>query len=103
MGAIVGEARTKKSAPFAFEDSHHACVKSWCIAGSKRHDAEAPFVAVGCEESKLFLIFGTNHDLMVSSLIVESDEKETASGVSEIVDSVVATRNRILERQGDLV
>jgi hypothetical protein len=78
-------------------------VQRSAIAKSKRHDAEAPFVAIWCKESKQFLIFGTNHVLMVSSLVVEGDEKETASGVSEIVNSVVATRNRILERQGDLI
>lgn len=44
-----------------------------------------------------------DRDLVISRFIVQTDEKEPSSRVAEINDGVVAARNGILERKGNLV
>lgn len=51
-----GMTRAEKSIPFVLENAHHASIKSRGIARSERHDNEGILLAVGSEESQLFLI-----------------------------------------------
>jgi CO/xanthine dehydrogenase FAD-binding subunit len=49
------------------------------------------------------LIAGADSDLVVASLVVKGDEEQRPSQIAEIIDSVVAARNRVLEGKSDLV
>jgi hypothetical protein len=95
--------RFVESLPFAFEDSHHASVERRSIARAERHDAKTILFVVGGEEGELFLIAFSNLDLVITGLVVEGNKIETAGRVAEVVNSIVATRDRILERESDLV
>jgi hypothetical protein len=100
---ISGITRAVKGLPFAFENPHHTCVKSRSITRAKRHHRPTIFVIIGRKESKFLLILESDTNLVVASLIVESDEEQAASRIAEVINSVIATRNGVLERQSDLV
>jgi hypothetical protein len=96
-------ARFEKSSPFAFENVHHAGAIGRSVARAERHDTKAALLIIGGKESELLLIARADGNLVVASLVVEGYETETTSRVAEVVDSIVATRDRIFERKGDLV
>ena len=98
VSGISGVTRFVQRLPFTFEDAHHAGVESRSVARAERHDTETIFFIVGCKESKLLLVAASDHNLVVPGLVVKGDKEQTAGGVAEIVDSVVATRDRIFER-----
>jgi hypothetical protein len=58
---------------------------------------------VRSKESKLFLAAGADGDLMIPSLVVETDEKKVASRVAKLVDGIVAMRDGVFEGEGDSV
>jgi hypothetical protein len=103
MRSVSGVSRTKELSPFAFEEVHHTGVEGRSVARAKWHDAEAVFLIVRSEKSKLLLVTETNGNLVITSLVVQGDEVETTIGVAEVVDGVITARDRILERQSDLV
>jgi hypothetical protein len=103
MRSVSGVSRTKELSPFAFEEVHHTGVEGRSVARAKWHDAETVFLIVRSEKSKLLLVTETNGNLVITSLVVQGDEVETTIGVAEVVDSVITARDRILERQSDLV
>jgi hypothetical protein len=42
-------------------------------------------------------------DLVIAGFVIQGNEEETTSGVAEVINSIVATWNRALNRQSDLV
>jgi len=92
-----------KGLPFVAKDAHHACVERRCIAGAKRHDGPTIFVIVGGEERQLFLILLPNTDLVITGLVVKSNKEEEAIRVTEVVDGVITTGDRVLKRECCLV
>jgi hypothetical protein len=103
VSRVVGVARSIKDLPFGLENAHHASIESGSVARTERHHAEAPLLVIGCKEGEFLLVAVADCDLMVASLVVEGDKKETTSRVAEVVDSVVAARNRILKRKSNLI
>jgi hypothetical protein len=103
VSCIGRVARAEEGFPFALEDAHHAGVESGSVARPKRHDAPTVFLIVGSKEGKFLLVTVSDHNLMVAGFVVEGDKEEAASRVAEVVNGIVATWNRILEGQGDLI
>jgi hypothetical protein len=103
MRGVSRVTRTKQSLPFAFEDAHHASIKSGSVAGPERHHGPTVFVIVGSEERQFFLVTVSDTNLVISSHVIQGNKIQEAIGVAEIVDSVVATGDGIFERKSDLV
>ena len=103
MGSVDGVAGAVQGLPFALENAHHTCIESRGVARSKRHDTETILRIIGGEEGKFFLILESDCDLVVSSLVIQGDEIEATGGVAEVVNSVVATRDRVFERKSHLI
>jgi hypothetical protein len=97
MGSVGGMARTEELSPFALEDVHHTSIEGGSITRTKWHYTETILLVIGSEERQLLLITEADSDLVVSSFVVKGDEVQTTVGVAEVVDGVVATRNRVLE------
>ena len=95
--------RFVQSFPFAFENAHHTSVERRSIAGSKRHDAKTILIVVRGEEGELFLIMVADSNLVVSGFVIKGDEEEAACRIAEIINSIVASGDRVLKRQGNLV
>ncbi len=89
--------RSVERLPFPTEDTHHTSIESWSIARPKRHHRPAVFVVVGGEECQLLLVLLSNADLVVAGLVIQSNEKETTSRVAEVINGIVAARDRVLE------
>jgi hypothetical protein len=100
---VRGVPKVKEGVPFVLENTHHRGVESRGVAGSKRHDGESILFVVGSEESELGLILGANGNLMIAGLVVETDKIEPTGRVAEIINSVVASGNRVFEWEGYLV
>jgi hypothetical protein len=47
------------------------------------------------------LIGGAEVDLVIASFVVETDKEEAAGGVAEVVNGVIAVRNRVFKFKGD--
>ena len=92
-----------KILPFTFEDPHHTSVKGRGVTRSEWHDTETVLVVVRGKESELLLIAFANSNLMVAGFVIEGNKEETAGRVAKVVDGIVAPRNGIFERQGDLI
>jgi hypothetical protein len=90
--------RSVERLPFPTEDTHHTSIESWSIARPKRHHRPAVFVVVGGEECQLLLVLLPNTDLVITGFVVQGNEEETTSGVAEVINSIVATWNRVLKR-----
>jgi len=101
--SISGVAGLVKSSPFSFEDPHHTSVEGRGVTRSEGHDTETVLVVVGGKESELLLIAFADSNLMITGFVIEGNKEETAGGVAEVVDGIVAARNRIFERQGNLI
>jgi hypothetical protein len=82
---------------------HHASIKRRGIARAKRHHRPTPFLIIGREEGELLLVAGADTDLMLACLVIEGNEEERPSRDAEIIDCVVAARDRVLKRESDLV
>jgi hypothetical protein len=67
--------RSVERLPFPTEDTHHTSIESWSIARPKRHHRPAVFVVVGGEECQLLLVLLSNADLVIASLVIQSNEK----------------------------
>jgi hypothetical protein len=67
--------RSVERLPFPTEDTHHTSIESWGIARPKRHHRPAVFVVVGGEECQLLLVLLSNADLVIASLVIQSNEK----------------------------
>ena len=103
LGAF-GKAGTEKLVSFFADHTHDGGVHSGGVERAEGHDLEGIFEGVGSKESELFDIGFPNSNLMVTRLGVETDEVEaTAGAVAEVVQSVVATRDRVQERESDSV
>jgi hypothetical protein len=98
VGSTNRAARAAKRLPFSTENTHHASMESRSIARPKRHHRSAAFVIVGGEESQLLLVLLPNAELVIAGLVVQSNEKETTSRVAEVINGILAARNRVLER-----
>ena len=72
-------------------------------ARTKRHGAKAPLGVVRGKEGKLLLITMTNRDSMAASFVVQRDEMQASGRVAKVVNSIVAKRDGVFKRQGDLV
>ena len=103
MRSIGRVARPVKGSPFGFEDPHHTSVEGRCVTRSKWHDTETVLVVVRGKESELLLIAFANPNLMVAGFVIEGNKEETAGRVAEVVDGIVASRDGIFKRQGDLI
>jgi hypothetical protein len=103
VSSISWVARLVESFPLCLKNTHHTGIKRGCVTRPKRHDTKTILFIVRSKESELLLVTLTNHDLVIPSLVVEGDKEQSAGRVTEIVKGVVATRNGIFKREGDLV
>jgi hypothetical protein len=81
--------------PLGGESVHHTGVYAMCVARSERHDAEGIFLAVEREGGKLVLVASADGPLMVATAGVQTNKKDFAGGITKIVDSVLAARDRV--------
>jgi hypothetical protein len=89
--------KTVEGVPFILKDAHHGGVKRRGIAGTKGHDAEGILFMVRAKEGQLFLIAGTDKNLVIASFVIETDEEKAAGGIAKIVNCIVAARDRVFE------
>lgn len=96
-------AKTEKSIPFVLEDTHHRGVEGRSIARAEGHNGEGILFVIGPEEGEFWLVLEADEDLMVAGFVVQADEIKAPSGVAKIINGIITARNRVFEREGDLV
>ena len=103
MWFIVWVFGNEQVVPLRLEAPHHGRVDCRGVAWSERHDAECVFLIIWSKEGEFFLIAEVHRDLVVSLPVIEAHHKERAVGVAEVLDGVVASRDRVFEWARDRV
>jgi hypothetical protein len=82
--------------PFVLEETHHGGIEDGGIAWTKGHyDTECVFLVIGSKKCKLFMVILLDCDLVVASLVVETDEKEVTSRVTKVFNDIVVPNPRM--------
>ena len=82
---------------------HHESVKCWCIHGSEWKDFEGVLSIIRSEEIKFLLVEDVDSYLMVTFLGVHGNNIYCVGSYSNKGNSVVITKNGVLERFGNFV
>ena len=99
----LGVQRIEEGIPLLLHDLHHSGVRGGGVLRSERHHFEGVLLAIRAEKGELVTVHQAYTDLMVALAGIKTDEPKMAKPVTKVVDSVVAARDRILEREGDCI
>ena len=85
----------------SLHDEHHGSVSGWGIHGAKGHDGVAMLRTIRANKGELFLILLMDSNLMEASFAVETNEVQSAMGVTKVVKGIVTVGNGVFKGKGD--
>ena len=85
----------------SLHDEHHGSVSGWGIHGAKGHDSVAMLRTIRANKGELFLILLMDSNLMEASFAVETNEVQSAMGVTKVVKGIIAVGNGVFEWAGN--